>query len=205
MSDTERNALVIAITGGIACGKSEVGRIVGTMGFLLCDADRVAHGKMVRGTPVYRKIVQYFGDEILDDEGEISRPALGKIVFANPQERMALNRMVHPVVREALETWIAQRRQNGENAAVQIPLLFESGMEVLDWDAIICVSSRRDDIFERLQKRGMTLLEASSRVESQMPVEEKERRSDYVIKNLGTLQELERVTRETVNSLLLER
>lgn len=202
MSDVKCSAIVVAITGGIACGKSEVGRILEAMGFRVCDADRVAHQLMAKGTPVFSSIVGYFGDRILTQEGEISRPLLGKIVFEDNDKRLHLNRLVHPAVKDALTEWITERREKGDNAAVQIPLLFESGMESLDWDAIICVASPEDLVFERLEKRGMDRQESMNRVRSQMPPAEKERRSDRVINNFGTLQELEMATRVVVQSLM---
>ena len=160
---------------------------------------------MAKGTPVHHALVDHFGEGILSGEGEISRPSLGRIVFDDPRERLALNQLVHPAVREALQRWISERRRMGEHGAAQIPLLFESGMEKLEWDYIVCVSSLRDVMLERLQLRGMSLEEARKRVDSQMALAQKEERSDRVIRNLGTVEELERVTRQTVSSLLRER
>ncbi len=205
MSNKNRNTVVAAITGGIACGKSEVGRILGEMGFWVCDADRVAHGLMVSGTPVYQRILEAFGQPVLGEDGEISRPKLGAIVFEHPEKRLILNQLVHPAVRVFLEAWIAERRMREENAAVQIPLLFESGMEVLDWDAVICVASTEAAMYGRLERRGINRQEARRRIESQMSLAEKERLSDHVIRNFGTLKELEKATRMVVDSLMLER
>ncbi len=140
MSAKKRNAIVIGVTGGIGCGKSEVGRILGTMGFAICDADRMAHGLMRKGSPVFQEIINHFGDEILDAQGEIARSILGEIVFEDPTGRAVLNGLVHPPVRTALAEWISKMRLSGMDAAVEIPLLFESGMESLGWDAVFCVS-----------------------------------------------------------------
>ena len=84
-------------------------------------------------------------------------------------------------------------------------VLFESGMETLDWDAIICVSSSDELIFQRLEKRGIERDDAEQRVRSQMPLENKEQRSDYVVPNGGTLNELEESTRATVNRIMVGR
>ncbi len=205
MSGIKRNAVVLGITGGIACGKSEVARILREMGFKVCDADHVAHELMAKGTSVYRAIVDWLGEQVLADDGEISRPTLGRMVFDDPALLLQLNRLVHPAVRVVLAQWIAERRANAENAAVQIPLLYESGMEVLDWDAVICVSSTDEQIRERLGKRGFADAEASRRIAAQMPLKEKENLSDHVIHNFGTLHELEQATRKTVESLIVER
>ncbi|MEE9369519.1 MAG: dephospho-CoA kinase [Pontiella sp.] len=202
MSDIKRNAIVIGITGGIACGKSEVGRILREMEYTVCDADSLAHDLMRKGTSVFDQIVSHFGKDILSDEGEISRPILGKIIFYNPDQREILNKLVHPAVREALIEWIKEKRSLGQNAAVLIPLLYESGMQNLDWNSVICVSSSEGDVFQRLEKRGLSNEEAESRIYSQMEVTEKEKLADYVVPNSGTLGELELATRKIVQAIV---
>jgi len=194
-------SLVLGITGGIACGKSEAGRILEKMGFAVCDADRVAHRLMGKGTPVFRQVVDRFGTRILSDDGEISRPILGDIVFGNPAQRKTLDGLVHPAVEEELRSWIAGKRQGEQDAAVLLPLLFESGMESLDWDGVVCVSSSAEQVFQRLEKRGLDRGEAELRVASQMPLEEKERRADWVVPNLGTLEEFGQSMQEIVNRI----
>lgn len=201
MSDNKCKAIVVAVTGGIACGKSEVGRILGRMGFAVCDADRVAHDLMGKETSIFQQVVRHFGSQILSEDGEIVRPILGKIVFENPKKRELLNGLVHPAVREALEEWIGKMRAKGQCAAVLVPLLFESGMQQLDWDAVICVSSWEKDVFQRLKNRGLNHEESIKRIHSQMPMAEKETRADHVVPNLGTLDELEWATRKTVQAI----
>jgi dephospho-CoA kinase len=205
MSDIKRNAIVIGVTGGIACGKSEVGRILEDMGYGVIDADHVAHVLMAKGTGVFKDIVEYFGERILSDEGEICRSALGAIVFADTEKRERLNALVHPAVRSRIERWISERRERRECGAVQIPLLFESRMNDLDWDGILCVSASDTLVLERLRNRGMDKDAALKRIRSQMPLIEKERLSDYVIRNLGSLQELEGATRQALEDLSVER
>ena len=205
MSDTKSHALILGVTGGIACGKSEVGRILEKMGFNVCDADHVAHELMKKGTPVFLQVVDHFGTRILMENGEISRPALGQIVFDASSELTELNRMVHPAVRDALNKLISENRRNEKNTAVLIPLLFESGMETLDWDFILCVSSSEELMLQRLEKRGLSRAEAECRVRTQMPLKEKETKAGFTIPNTGTLEELEQQTHETINRLLATR
>jgi len=205
MTGHARNPLVVGVTGGIACGKSEAGRVLESMDFAVCDADHMAHDLMKKGTPVFRQVVDFFGTDILLADGEVSRAALGKEVFGNPAKREALNRLVHPSVRASLEEWIAQARRSNRNAAVLVPLLFESRMESLGWDAIVCVSSSEEQVLERLGKRGLNHDEARLRIGSQMPLEEKERKSNQVIQNTGSLKEFEQSVRETVNIIMAER
>ena len=205
MSDLNRNAIVVGVTGGIACGKSEVGRILEKMGFSLCDADKVAHDLMTPGMAAYEAVLKHFGADILQENGEISRPVLGRIVFEDPEQRTVLNSLVHPVIRNELAQWISDKRSKQQNAAVQIPLLYESGMESLDWDAVVCVSSSEELMLERLKGRGLSHDEALQRIASQLPVVEKEKRADAVIHNQGTLEELEQATRQAVIALSVER
>jgi dephospho-CoA kinase len=205
MSNKGLNVVVVGVTGGIACGKSEVGRILSEMGFAVCDADRVAHDLMKKGTSIFSQVVDRFGTRILAANGEISRPILGKIVFENPGQREFLNELVHPAVRESLTGWIDQMRSGEKHAAVLIPLLFESGMQDMDWDAVVCVSSYEEEIFQRLEKRGLSREDAERRMYSQMPLEKKEKLADYVVPNHGTLGELELATRKTVEAIVGER
>ncbi len=201
MSDLKRETMIVGVTGGIACGKSEVGRILGEMGFAVLDADVVARDLMDKGSPVFREVVDHFGERILSSEGEIARPILGKIVFEDSEERGVLNGLVHPAVRKRLSKWISERRAEGRSAAVLIPLLFESGMESLGFDAVLCVSSPEAEVFRRLERRGLSRREAEQRIRSQMPTREKEKRANYVVPNGGTLGELELATRKTVDAI----
>ncbi|MCF7847886.1 MAG: dephospho-CoA kinase [Kiritimatiellales bacterium] len=204
MTCASRNPLVLAVTGGIACGKSEVGRILETLGFAVCDTDHVAHQLMKRGEPVYARVVECFGRGILADNGEIDRPMLGKKVFENSNDRKILNGLVHPAVKEWLVGWLAEQAAEGRDAAVQIPLLFESGITDL-WDAVVCVSSDADRVAQRLAGRGLDIGEIEARIGAQMPLNEKEKLSDIIIYNNGTVEELEKQTRQTILSALAER
>jgi len=205
MTGLARTSLVLCITGGIACGKSEAGRILSHMGFSVCDADPIAHDLMRKGTSIYRQLVDHFGKSILSDDAEISRPILGGIIFENPEEREALNGMVHPAVRDYLEHWIAEKRQQEKKAAALVPLLFESEMDELDWDAILCIASSDALVLKRLEERGVTGKASEQRLASQMPLIEKKQRSDHVVPNEGTLEDLEQSMRKTVNLIMTRR
>ena len=201
MSNFKFNAISIGVTGGIACGKSEVGQVLETMGFSVCDTDRIAHDLMKKGTPAYDQIIDHFGEKILSDGGEINRKDLGKIIFGNLEQRIFLNNVVHPAVRIFLEEWLLEKKQLGQPAAALVPLLFESGMEDLKWDAVVCVSSDESDVLNRLKKRGLNKKEAEKRVHAQLSLVEKENQSDFVIQNKKTLSELDLVTRKTVQTI----
>ena len=186
------SSIVLGITGGIACGKSEAGRALSAEGFKVLDCDFLAHELMNSGRPVYSQIVHFFGKDILADDGEIDRKKLGARVFENEEERATLNRLVHPAVITAVDEWIAECRAAKENAAVLVPLLFEAEWTA-GWDAIICISSLADLMIARLmQSRGFTEEEARRRIAAQMPVAEKAARADYAVLNESTLESLHR-------------
>lgn len=197
-------AIILGVTGGIACGKTEVGRILSAEGFKVLDSDFLAHELMGKGRPVYEQVVEHFGEEILAASGEIDRVQLGKRVFADSQERVALNRLVHPAVIKGAQAWIGACREAQEDAVVLVPLLFESGW-TKGWDAIICVTAPEEQIFKRLENRGFSKEEAIKRIESQMSLIEKATLADFVIENGGTLESLRRQVCDLVEVIRCEK
>lgn len=195
------SGLALGITGGIACGKSEVGRILTRRGVPVLDADDVAHRLLQPGTAVHRRVIRAFGPGVVGSGGSIDRTRLGAVIFADGKARERLNRIVHPAVRRERDRWLADMRHRHAAVAVIVPLLFEVGA-TKDWDAVICVAARRADMIARLRKRGHTATEAVRRIRAQWPLKRKIERSDYVIWNLGTRRELERATLRTLNIIL---
>ncbi|MFC1467244.1 dephospho-CoA kinase [Verrucomicrobiota bacterium] len=191
----------IGITGGIACGKSETGRILEALGVAVCDADQVAHRQMLPGTPVFQEIVRAFGPQVLNEEGSIDRGSLGQLVFCDPKALQRLNAMVHPAVQDAIRSWLSA--QQGL-CAVMVPLLYEVGWEEM-WDAVICVAASRQNMLERLTRRGFSEEESCRRIQAQMELNEKISRADYVIYNDGTLAELRENTLGVVERIKCER
>jgi len=181
----------LGLTGGIACGKSEVGAILRREGVAVCDTDDLAREVVRPGQPGHGRIRQLFGETYVDARGEIDRQRLGARVFSDDEARARLNEALHPLIRCAWEAWMEQHRQ--ETVAVMIPLLFEIGATE-GWDAILCVCAEPDQVMERLRGRGLSAEEARARLRSQMPLAEKMKRADHVIRNNGTLQDLERET-----------
>jgi len=190
MKNNNSTSFILAVTGGLACGKSEVGRFLEEMGFLVCDTDFLAHDLMKKGGSVYSAVLDCFGTDILDERGEISRPTLGALVFKDSKKREALNQLVHPIIEAIIKEWILEQRKKGGKSAVLVPLLFESGMDRLDWDLILCVASDPESVFQRLAKRGLNRDDAVARIDAQMSLEEKERRSDCVLHNVSNLEDL---------------
>jgi dephospho-CoA kinase len=180
----------LAITGGVACGKTTVGAMLRRRGIPVCDADEVAHRSMEPGTGVYRAVVREFGSGVLDGEGRIERSRLGAIVFADEAARLRLNAMVHPAVLAYLRDWVKeQEEENGWVAAI-VPLLYEIGAEA-EWDIVLCVTTTVNIQRRRLADRGFSGDAADRRIAAQMSVAEKARRADIVIMNRGTMDLLE--------------
>ncbi|MDD3276721.1 MAG: dephospho-CoA kinase [Kiritimatiellales bacterium] len=197
-------SIILGITGGIASGKTEVGRILSSEGFKVLDSDFLAHELMGKDKPVYVKVVEQFGGSILATDGEIDRTKLGAKVFADPAAREALNRLVHPAVIGAAQEWIADCRATQEDAAVLVPLLFEASWTD-GWDAVICVTAPEEQIFQRLEKRGLPEEEAQKRITAQMPQAAKAARADFIIENGGTPDALRSRTMDLVEKIRREK
>ena len=197
------HSIILGITGGIACGKTEIGRILSSEGFKVLDSDFLAHELMGKGRPVYAAVVKQFGDGILAEDGEVDRVRLGEKVFDNLPAREALNRLVHPAVIAEAQEWIETCREAQEDAAVLVPLLFEAGWTD-GWDAVICVTASDEQVFQRLEKRGLSHDEARKRIAAQMPQAEKAEVADGVIQNDGTLEMLRRRIMDLIEAIRVE-
>lgn len=177
----------IAITGGIACGKSLVGSFFADEGVPVCEADELGHQLMLPGSAAFGEVVDEFGVSILDGAGEISRKLLGEVVFSDPSRLERLNAIMHPAIERAWEDWLSRRSAAGEKAAaVVIPLLYETGSEK-GWDCIVCVSAYESLQLVRLMGRGLSEDAARSRMQAQGPITGKMALADYVIVNNGAI------------------
>ncbi len=183
--------MIIGLTGGIGCGKSEVARILRERGLKVISADDIVH-ELLREAWVKAKLRELFGDCIFDDRGEVNRKSLAGIVFKDDSKLSSLNSLLHPLVRERIKVEIERARKANDDLVVEIPLLFEAG-GAYDVDLVVVVTASLDVVVERLRKsRGWSEEEIRDRMSKQLPLEEKERLADYVIYNDGDLKELER-------------
>ncbi|MEH7458693.1 dephospho-CoA kinase [Bacillus pseudomycoides] len=193
--------VVIGLTGGIASGKSTVSQMFRELSIPVIDADIIAREVVEQGKPAYNKIVEVFGKEILQADGELDRPKLGSIVFHNEEKRLQLNGIVHPAVRKEMNDQKDMYIKEGMQAVVlDIPLLFESKLTNLV-DQILVVAVAPSTQLERLMKRnGFSEEEAKARIDSQMPLIEKVTLADKIIHNDGTITEtkaqLQRILKE---------
>ena len=192
--------LRVGLTGGLASGKSLVGRELAALGCYLIEADKLGHEVMLPGAEAYGGIVREFGREILDRDGRIDRRRLGAIVFANPERLAKLTALVHPPVQEREETMMAEiaGRDPGAVAVVEAAILVETG-RYKSFDRLIVVTCTREQQMERaLEREGergsYTREEILARLARQLPLEEKLKVADYVIDNSGSLE----ATREQV-------
>ena len=146
--------VVIGLTGGIASGKSTVSEMFREMSIPVIDADIIAREVVERGKPAYNKIVEVFGTEVLQKDGELDRPKLGSVVFYNEEKRLQLNEIVHPAVREEMNAQKEMYIKEGMQAVVlDIPLLFESKLTNLV-DRVLVVAVTPNTQLERLMKRN---------------------------------------------------
>ncbi len=181
----------IGLTGGIATGKSAVAEILKNQGLPVVDADQIAHQALVPSSPVFKTIVQTFGQDIIAPEGHINRVILGQKIFANKDLRLKLDSIVHPFVRlqvAAIKKTLADAGQR--LAFYDVPLLFEKNMQN-NFNKIIVVTCDTQTQKQRLIKRnGLSEQEAVQRISAQLSMSEKVRQADFVIENNGTLDEL---------------
>ena len=192
----------IALTGGIATGKSYVRTRLEALGVPAIDADRLAHGAIAPGTPGLAAVVARFGDGVLGADGQIDRAALGAIVFADERARQDLEAIVHPVVRRAIDDWFASLAPDTPFAVAEIPLLYENGRD-REFAAVIVAACEPSRQVERLLARGgLDAKAARQRLAAQLPIEEKVRRAAYVVKTDGSFADTDAQVRAVHDQLL---
>lgn len=197
----------IAVTGVIGSGKSTVAMLLSELGLPVIDADEISRTLTRKNTNVYHEILKTFGKEILNPDGEIDRKRLAEIVFSAPEKRRTLENIIHPAVVEERNRIIKELEKKDKNAMVvlDIPLLFESGMEK-EVDYIILAYADESTLFERVQKRdNMTYEEFSRRLKNQMPLSEKVKKSHFVVDTRKDLDALKEELSEIIRKISLEK
>lgn len=193
--------LRIALTGGIATGKSHVLDQLRRHGMPCLDADVLAHGVTAAGTEATAAIAERFGNGILDAEGAVDRRALGRLVFADSTARRDLEAIVHPAVYRAIQAGLRAFELLGSQMAfVDIPLLFETG-RAGEFDAVVVTACSEDVQKERLRSRGLSETEIRQRLAAQMSIDEKAPRADFVIRTDGSFEETNAQVRDVLAAL----
>jgi dephospho-CoA kinase len=191
----------VGLTGGVASGKSTVSTILEELGAVVIDADQLAREVVAPGTDGLREVVDAFGPEVLTAEGELDRPAMGRLVFADPARRAVLEGIIHPRVRARGAELEAAA---GPHAVVvhDIPLLVETG-QADRFDAVVVVDVPARLQLERMTAlRGMSEEDARARMAAQATAEQRRAVATYVIENTGTLEDLRRRVTEVFEGLV---
>jgi dephospho-CoA kinase len=183
----------LALTGGIATGKSHARERFEELGIPAVDADDIARKLPRRHSEALEAIVRRFGPAILNRNGTLNRRALAAVVFANPDARHDLEAILHPAVYRAIQGWFEHLELLGRHriGLADIPLLFETGRHA-GFDKVIVTWCPEEMQIARMLDRGMTEQEAQQRMAAQLPSAEKKARADYVIDTSGAKEETDR-------------
>ena len=190
---------LIAITGTIASGKSEVCNYIKQRRIPVFDCDGYAHLALLSTQPTYSKIVSAMGEEILDANKEIDRKKLASCIFSDEEKRIALNKIVHPFVKEGMLRY-AKRQSEEDVVFVEVPLLFETGWLDL-FDAIVVVTCDKEIAIDRMmENRNYSEEEANARYDSQLDPQVQMDQADYIITNNGSWSDLKKATSTMINT-----
>ncbi|HCW7820185.1 TPA: dephospho-CoA kinase [Staphylococcus aureus] len=181
---------VIGLTGGIASGKSTVSELLSVFGFKVVDADKAAREAVKKGSKGLAQVREVFGDEAIDENGEMNRRYMGDLVFNHPEKRLELNAIIHPIVRDIMEEKKQEYLKQGYNVIMDIPLLFENELENTVDEVWVVYTSESIQMDRLMQRNNLSLEDAKARVYSQISIDKKSRMADHVIDNLGDKLEL---------------
>jgi dephospho-CoA kinase len=185
--------LKIALTGGIATGKSYVLDRFRRLGVPCLDADDLAHGVTAAGTEATAAIAARFGEDVLAADGAVDRKKLGPIVFADASARRELEVIVHPAVYRAITAGLRgfELVGDGDFAVVAVPLLYETGAEK-SFDRVIVTACTPETQLARLLARGLSEAAARQRLAAQWPTDKKTSQADFVVTTDGTFEDTDR-------------
>jgi dephospho-CoA kinase len=197
------NRLLIAVTGGIASGKSTVSKMLAEMGAPWIDLDVLARQVVEPGKPAWKEIVDFFGPGILLKDGRINRKKLSDVVFRDAEKRKKLESLTHPRIFEEMRRQVDEIAAGDPDAIIQvcIPLLFELNLHH-KFHKVVVVYSPPDMQIQRLMERdGIGKAAAENILSAQLPMDEKVGHADFVIRNEGSLTETRRQVEEVWRKL----
>lgn len=194
---------VIAITGGIGSGKSAVAKLFEQWGAQTVDADILAREVVEPGSEGFQRVVQNFGPDMVLADGSLNRPKLASIIFSDQEKKALLESLLHPLIRER---WLSHLQRLKKSAAPLIayivPLFFESTAEMPEIEKVILISAPEETRIHRIMSRDLFPRHiAELRIRAQLPDSAKIDKSDYVIKNDSSLEQLESRAREVFREL----
>jgi dephospho-CoA kinase len=188
--------LTIGLTGGIAAGKSEALAAFSRLGAATLSSDAVVH-ELLESEPLLERLVERWGPEVAP-AGEIDRARIGEIVFADPEQLTWLEQQIHPLVGERIGAWLVALPAGTELAVIEVPLLFESGMEKA-FDTTVAIVTEDEVRRRRAEARGHALVD--EREARQLEQGEKAARAEHAVANDGSLGDLERALSALIETL----
>jgi dephospho-CoA kinase len=188
--------LTIGLTGGIAAGKSEALAAFERLGAATISSDAVVH-ELLDSEPLLGRLIDRWGTDVAP-EGRVDRARIGEIVFADPDQLTWLEAQIHPLVGERIGAWLGALPDDADVAVVEVPLLFEAGMEGV-FDTTVAVLAAEDIRRSRAEARGHALV--GEREARQLAQEEKAARAAHVVENDGTVEDLERALSALIETL----
>jgi len=192
---TQRSSiLLVGLTGGIASGKSTVANILEEMGSCAIDFDMLARLVVEPGRPAWEKIVDYFGEDILQDNREIDRKRLSRIIFGNSEKRKMLEGFTYPLISDEFIRQVDGIASNDPDAIIHavVPLLFEAGMQDLFHKIIVVYIPREKQIKRLMERDGISEGDAINILNAQIHIDEKIGRADFIINNENSVEETKR-------------
>jgi dephospho-CoA kinase len=194
---------VIAITGGIGSGKSAVAKLFEQWGAQTVDADILAREVVEPGSEGFQRVVQNFGPDMVLADGSLNRPKLASIIFSDQEKKALLESLLHPLIRER---WLSHlqrlKKSDAPLIAYIVPLFFESTAEMPEIEKVILISAPEETRIHRIMSRDLFPRHiAELRIRAQLPDSAKIDKSDYVIKNDSSLEQLESRAREVFREL----
>ncbi|MFQ3725985.1 dephospho-CoA kinase [Staphylococcus equorum] len=181
---------VIGLTGGIASGKSSVSELLTVHGFKVVDADVRSRQAVEKGTKGLEQVKEAFGEEAIDEDGNMNRSYVGDVIFNHPEKRLELNEIIHPIVRDIMEEEKEAYLEQGYNVIMDIPLLFENDLQDTVDEVWLVYTSESIQIDRLMERNNLSMEDAKARVYSQISIDKKRRMADREIDNRDTKLEL---------------
>ena len=183
---------VLGLTGGIGSGKSTVASMFTQLGAEVIDADQLARDLVEPGQPALEEIVRAFGTDMLQADGRLDRAKLGRLIFADAGARSRLNAITHPRILDRMNQDVQRRKDRRGLLLLDIPLLHENARTSLVEKVIVVWVDAATQLRRLTERSGLSIDEATRRVASQMPLDEKRAQADIVIDNSGSLESTRR-------------